>query len=83
VFVTPEERKLEVIFVSSDRTAQEMASYFTESHGNWLSLDYSARDVKDLLSQCGNPQSSPATSRACPSTVYTRRGTALTHIYMA
>ena len=66
VSVTPEDRKFEVIFVSSDRTAQEMASYFTESHGNWLSLDYSARDVKDSLSQCGPHSSSLATSRACP-----------------
>lgn len=46
-----DEQKLEIIFVSSDRTAQEMAAYVTESHGDWLSLDYSARNVKDSLSQ--------------------------------
>ena len=45
------ESKLEVIFVSSDRTAQEMASYVAESHGDWLSLEYSARDVKNTLSE--------------------------------
>ena len=36
----------EVIFVSSDRSAQEMASYITESHGDWVSLDFAARDVR-------------------------------------
>ena len=51
VLVTVDEQKLEIIFVSSDRTAQEMAAYVTESHGDWLSLDYSARSVKDSLSQ--------------------------------
>ena len=31
---------MEIIFVSSDRTAQEMVAYVAESHGDWLSLDY-------------------------------------------
>ncbi|XP_064479553.1 nucleoredoxin-like protein 2 [Ornithodoros turicata] len=31
---------IEVIFISSDRTAADMANYMRESHGDWLGLPY-------------------------------------------
>jgi hypothetical protein len=53
------DKRLEIIFVSSDRTAQEMAAYMTEAHGDWLALDYAARDVKDSLSQASGVRGIP------------------------
>ena len=43
--------QFEIVFVSSDRSAEEMASYFLESHGDWLGLDFAQRAEKDRLSQ--------------------------------
>jgi len=35
----------EIIFVSSDRSAQEGQDYFNNDHGNWLMLDVSQKDA--------------------------------------
>ena len=32
--------ELEVIFVSSDHSAEDMMSYITESHGHWLAVEH-------------------------------------------
>jgi len=31
---------VEVVFVSSDRSEQEMLSYMVESHGDWLTVQW-------------------------------------------
>ena len=34
------ESGLEVVFVSSDHTPEDMKSYMHESHGHWLALEH-------------------------------------------
>ncbi len=40
---------LEVVFVSSDHTAEEMMAYMREAHGPWLRLDYREREAQQAL----------------------------------
>ncbi|CAB4063552.1 E3.5.1.52 [Lepeophtheirus salmonis] len=42
-------KKGEVIFVSSDRTEEEMYSYMKEAHGGWMSIDYKNSTLRGLL----------------------------------
>eukprot|EP00096_Caligus_rogercresseyi_P003534 TRINITY_DN166_c1_g1_i1.p1 TRINITY_DN166_c1_g1~~TRINITY_DN166_c1_g1_i1.p1 ORF type:complete len:772 (+),score=180.55 TRINITY_DN166_c1_g1_i1:355-2670(+) len=42
-------RKGEVIFVSSDRSEEDMFSYMQESHGGWLAIDYKNSSLRSLL----------------------------------
>ena len=44
---------LEIIFVSSDRSEQEMLSYMRESHGNWYALPHGASEAQTLSTQFG------------------------------
>lgn len=44
---------VEVIFVSSDRSEQEMRSYLSESHGNWYALPHGAPEGQTLSGQFG------------------------------
>ena len=44
---------VELIFVSSDRSEQEMMSYLRESHGHWFALPHGAREAQSLSSQYG------------------------------
>jgi len=41
----------EIIFVSSDKDAAAMKSYYTEDHGSWLALPFDNRKGKDALSK--------------------------------
>lgn len=43
------EKGLEIVFVSSDKTEEEFVSYFAEQP--WLALDYSDRKLKNSLNQ--------------------------------
>ena len=41
---------IDIVFVSSDRTAKAMTDYYTGHHGDWLTVPYEERGVKDVLS---------------------------------
>ncbi|EER08395.1 peptide n-glycanase, putative [Perkinsus marinus ATCC 50983] len=43
--------KIEVVFVSSDRSEAEMLDYFRTEHGDWLALSYSDRSQAQWLGQ--------------------------------
>ena len=40
---------LEVVFVSSDYSSEEMMTYMREAHGPWLRLDYREREAQQAL----------------------------------
>lgn len=42
---------LEVVFVSADRSAKEMAEYMRQSHGRWVSLEWADRSSQRELSE--------------------------------
>ena len=42
---------MEVVFVSSDRTPQDMMDYMTESHGDWLAAQHESTLSDDLGSE--------------------------------
>ena len=42
--------RVEVVFVSSDGSEEEMLSYMTESHGDWLAVEHNSA-VSDSLSE--------------------------------
>ena len=44
---------VEIIFVSSDRSEQEMRSYLGESHGNWYALPHGSGEGQTLSGQFG------------------------------
>eukprot|EP01045_Picozoa_sp_COSAG04_P003873 COSAG04_NODE_162_length_21964_cov_8.739721_6_plen_312_part_00 len=43
--------QVEVVFVSSDHSAEQMMDYMRESHGPWLRLDYAQRVTQQQLCQ--------------------------------
>jgi len=45
--------KVEVVFVSSDRSQGDMSSYMRESHGDWLALPHGSPEVSSLSSMFG------------------------------
>lgn len=49
----------EILFVSSDKSAEEMKSYYSADHGDWLCLPYSNRDGKNQLSKFFNVEGIP------------------------
>jgi len=44
---------VEIIFVSSDRSAADMTSYMKESHGEWLAVEHDSDLGKALKTQFG------------------------------
>ena len=40
--VNDENKQVEVVFVSSDKSAEEHEKYFSESHGDWLTVPFEA-----------------------------------------
>jgi len=47
------ENGLEIIFVSSDRSAAEMTSYMKESHGDWLAIEHDSNLAQALKTKFG------------------------------
>ena len=43
--------ELEMVFVSSDRSADEMAKYMTEAHGDWLAVPHGSPAAQQLSAQ--------------------------------
>lgn len=49
---------MEIIFVSSDRSANDMISYMKESHGDWYAVDHGselATSIKQKFEVSGIP----------------------------
>ena len=44
---------MEIIFVSSDRSSDDMKSYMKESHGSWLSIEHGSELANSLKQQFG------------------------------
>ena len=44
---------LEIVFVSSDRSPEDMQSYMKESHGDWLAVEHNSTVANDLKQKYG------------------------------
>jgi len=44
---------LEIVFVSSDRSPEDMESYMKESHGDWLAVQHNSAVANDLKKKYG------------------------------
>jgi len=44
---------LEIVFVSSDRSPEDMQSYMKESHGEWLAVEHNSTVANDLKQKYG------------------------------
>merc|ERR1711902_15772 len=44
---------IEIVFVSSDRSAEDMASYMKESHGDWLATEHNSAVANNLKQKYG------------------------------
>ena len=44
---------LEIVFVSSDRSPEDMQSYMKESHGDWLAVQHNSTVANDLKQKYG------------------------------
>jgi len=44
---------LEIVFVSSDRSPEDMESYMKESHGDWLAVPHNSAVANDLKQKYG------------------------------
>merc|ERR1712156_407388 len=44
---------LEIVFVSSDRSPEDMISYMKESHGDWLAVEHNSNLANDLKQKYG------------------------------
>ena len=44
---------LEIVFVSSDRTADDMKSYMKDAHGSWLAVQHNSELVRELKTKFG------------------------------
>merc|ERR1711978_503011 len=45
--------ELEIVFVSSDRSADDMVSYMKESHGDWFGVEHNSGLANDLKQKYG------------------------------
>merc|ERR1711981_879207 len=48
-----EDDGVEIVFVSSDQTAEAMVAYMKESHGDWWAVEFGSDAVKTLKSHFG------------------------------
>ena len=46
-------QELEIVFVSSDRTLDDMKNYMKESHGSWLAVTQNSELVNELKTKFG------------------------------
>ena len=47
--LTKEGEPLEVVFVSMDKSPEEMMNYMKDSHGDWLAVQHGAQLARYLL----------------------------------
>ena len=45
---------LEIVFISSDRSPEDMTSYMKESHGDWVAVPHNSTVANDLKQKYGN-----------------------------
>ena len=45
---------LEIVFISSDRSPEDMTSYMKESHGDWMAVPHNSTVANDLKQKYGN-----------------------------
>merc|ERR1711923_320080 len=45
--------ELEIVFVSSDRSPEDMTSYMKESHGDWLAVEHNSTVANELKQEYG------------------------------
>ena len=45
---------LEIVFISSDRSPEDMTSYMKESHGDWLAVPHNSTVANDLKQKYGD-----------------------------
>jgi len=48
-----EDQNVEIVFVSSDRSAEDMLTYMKESHGDWLGVEHSSGLGQSLKEKYG------------------------------
>jgi len=48
-----EDQNVEIVFVSSDRSTEDMLSYMKESHGDWLATEHGSELTKSLKEKYG------------------------------
>jgi len=53
MLVLQEVEGLEIVFVSSDRSPEDMQSYMKESHGDWLAVEHNSAVANDLKQKYG------------------------------
>ena len=53
ILVLQEVEGLEIVFVSSDRSPEDMLSYMKESHGDWLAVEHNSTVANDLKQKYG------------------------------
>merc|ERR1712141_736471 len=44
---------IEIVFVSSDRSAEDMTSYMKESHGDWMAVEHNSAVANNLKQKYG------------------------------
>jgi len=47
------EDEIEIVFVSSDRSQEEMVSYMKESHGDWFAVEHNSATANGLKQKYG------------------------------
>ena len=53
ILVLQEVEGLEIVFVSSDRSPEDMQSYMKESHGEWMAVEHNSSVANDLKQKYG------------------------------
>merc|ERR1711962_364888 len=48
-----EAKDIEIVFVSSDRSLDDMKKYMEEAHGNWLAMQHNSELGKELKAKFG------------------------------
>ena len=44
---------LEIVFISSDRSPEDMQSYMKEAHGDWLAIEHNSATANNLKQKYG------------------------------
>lgn len=51
--VDESDKPFEIVFVSFDRSAEDLKSYMAEAHGDWYFLPFGSEQIQDLSSKFG------------------------------
>merc|ERR1712020_179768 len=56
---------VEIVFVSSDRSPEDMLSYMKESHGDWLATEHGSTLANDLKQKFGSQVTKDGRAHVC------------------